>query len=59
MYTLALEVVGTHIRAFINAVPVFDVHDVHRPLMQGGVALICEEGCLSADFVRVQPAASR
>jgi len=48
------EQVGCHLEAVIDGRRVFDIDDVDRPLSGGGVALVCEEGCLSCNAVTVQ-----
>ena len=53
---LSLEVVGSHLRASIDGELLFEVDDSDRPLMGGGVALICEEGRTATKTVRVEPA---
>jgi hypothetical protein len=54
-HDLTLEVVGTQLRAWIDGQPVFDVEDPDRPLTEGGVALVCEQGRTATQVVRVQP----
>jgi hypothetical protein len=54
-YQLALQVEGTHLTAWINGVLVFDFKDDDRPLMDGGVALICTEGRIATDAVTISP----
>ncbi len=56
-YVLSLEVVGAHIRAWLNETLQFEVEDVDCPLMDGAVALVCEEGRTATHAVRVQPVA--
>jgi hypothetical protein len=41
--------------ASVDGTELFDVTDDNRPLTEGGVALVVEDGCLSADAVRVCP----
>jgi len=55
-YDLALETVGTRLRAWIDGDLLFDVVDAERPLTGGGVGLVCTEGCMGSEAVRVQPA---
>jgi len=55
-YDLALEVVGNRLRAWIDDRLLFDIEDDEPRLDAGGVALICEEGCLGCDAVRIAPA---
>ena len=53
-YEFSLQVVGNHLEGSIDGQALFNVDDTDRPLNSGGVALICEEGCLSTDAVTVQ-----
>jgi len=55
-YTLSIEAVGARLRAWIDGRLLFEVEDNDRPLKNGGVALVCEEGRISTDTVTVQPA---
>jgi hypothetical protein len=55
-HKLRLQVAGRRIEAFIDGQQVFTVADDHRPLDGGGVALVCEEGCMSTNAVHVEPA---
>ncbi|MFN8451531.1 MAG: ADP-ribosylglycohydrolase family protein [Anaerolineae bacterium] len=54
-YDLRLDVSGTRLRGWIDGRQVFDVADTDRPLDGGAVALICEEGRMSAKTVSVKP----
>ena len=54
-YQMSLQVVGARLRAAIDGTILFDVEDAHRPLAGGGVALIANEGRLSAGTVFVHP----
>lgn len=54
-YEIELEVCGSRLRAWINQALIFDLVDADQPLSGGGVALICEEGCVSTDAVLVVP----
>jgi hypothetical protein len=54
-YDLRLEVQGSRLRASIDGEEVFDVQDTDRPLTDGAVALVCEEGRAESEFVRVRP----
>ena len=54
-HELSLEVVGTRLRAWIGGQQLFGVNDADRPLIGGGVALVCEEGRTATDAVTVQP----
>jgi hypothetical protein len=53
-YEFGLQVAGRHLEASMNGQVLFSVEDTHRPLTGGGVALVCEEGCISSDTVTVQ-----
>jgi hypothetical protein len=45
---------GNRLRTSVDGEVLFDVED--EPLLNGGaVALICEEGCMAGDSIRVQP----
>ena len=55
-YALALQVTGDRIQGWIDGRQIFDVRDASRPLLGGGVALICEEGRTATTAVRVSPA---
>jgi hypothetical protein len=55
-YNLSLQVIGNRIQGWIDDQLCFDVTDAERPLNGGGVALICSEGRVATDAVRVQPA---
>jgi hypothetical protein len=57
-YELKLEVMGTHLRGWIDGHAVFDVQDTDRPLEGGAVALICEDGRIHASSVSVKPLAN-
>ena len=54
-YELSLEVAGPHLRAWVGDQQVFDVDDTDRPLVGGGVALVCEEGRTATQVVTVRP----
>ena len=54
-YELALELRDKRVIASVDGTELFDVTDDDRPLTEGGVALVVEDGCLSADAVRVCP----
>ncbi len=54
-YRLSLRVRGNRLQASVDGETLFDIED-DEPLLNGGaVALICEEGCMASDGVRVQP----
>jgi ADP-ribosylglycohydrolase len=52
---LSLEVAGNVLKAFVNRKQLFEVTDTQNPLTGGAVALLCEEGRCSAEWVRVEP----
>jgi hypothetical protein len=54
-HDLALEVLGSRLRAWIDGEQLFEVEDTDRPLTGGAVALICEEGRTASQAVKVQP----
>jgi len=54
-YGLSLRVKGNRLQASVDGEVLFDLED-DEPLLHGGaVALICEEGYMASDGVRVQP----
>lgn len=52
-YEISLTVTGSRLRASLDGKTLFDVTD--RDLASGGIALVCEEGRVAADAVRVKP----
>jgi hypothetical protein len=54
-YELSLTVTGGRIQASLDGRALFDVID--RDLPSGGIALVCEEGRMAAETVRVKPEA--
>jgi len=54
-YHLRLTVDGNRILAFVNGVLLLEVEDLDHPLSGGGIALVCEEGCIGTDEVSVRP----
>ena len=54
-YQLTLRVVGDRIIASVNGDQLFDIVDQERPLTAGGIALVIDEGRLSAADVTVKP----
>jgi hypothetical protein len=54
-YEFRLQVNGNHIQASIDGQILFEVKDAEGPLDGGGIALVCAEGHIKADEVRVQP----
>ena len=58
-YELALEVVGSRIKAWVDGVLLANVDDESpRSLRSGAVGLVCEEGTMGSNEVRVAPAAT-
>jgi ADP-ribosylglycohydrolase len=55
-YYLSLEVVGCRLRAWLDDRLLWEGQDHERPLVGGAVALLCQEGRVAVDAVRVQPA---
>jgi ADP-ribosylglycohydrolase len=55
-YALTLRVAGNRIIASVDGAQLFDVIDTDRPLTAGGIALVIDEGRLSAADVTVKPA---
>lgn len=55
-YDLALRVVGHRLEASVDDHRLFSVEDSDRPLLEGGVALVVEEGLMVSTEMRVQPA---
>ena len=58
-HELCLEVVGTHLQAWIDDQQIFEIDDTDRPLTGGAVALVCEQGRTATRTVRVQPRRTR
>ena len=54
-YELHLAVKAAHIDAYINGSHVFGFEDIDRPLKNGGIALVCEEGRIGCDAVSMLP----
>jgi ADP-ribosylglycohydrolase len=54
-YNLALQVEGNRLQGWIGGRQVFDIEDRDQPLLAGGVALVCRDGTIMTDAVRVQP----
>jgi hypothetical protein len=55
-YDVTLEVTGARVRAWLDGAQLFDITDADDPLLGGGVALVCQEGTLTAGTVIVRPA---
>ncbi|MBV9864184.1 MAG: ADP-ribosylglycohydrolase family protein [Abitibacteriaceae bacterium] len=54
-HDLNLQVAGNRITGCIDGRLMFDVRDTNHSLSGGGIALLCEEGRMATDEVRVQP----
>jgi ADP-ribosylglycohydrolase len=54
-YELSLRVEGDRLLASIEGEELFDIEDDDRPLTGGAVALVCEEGRMESEVVRVRP----
>ena len=54
-YDLALRVEGCRIEASVDGRTLFQVQDADRPLLGGGIALVCDEGRTATQAVRVRP----
>ena len=55
-YLFRLQTSGVHLQAWLDGELRFDLRDEENPLTGGGVALICEEGCISCEQVLVSRA---
>lgn len=53
-YQVRLEVRGTNLIGSVNVEEVFRFSDVDSPLMDGGVAFVCEEGLIMSDLLEVR-----
>lgn len=54
-YEMKLAVRGNRIRAFLDGGPLFDVTDDDRPLTEGAIALLCEDGQIISGPVTIRP----
>ena len=54
-HEMTLEVQGSRILGQVDGRTYFDIVDTDRPLLSGGVALICEEGHILTTQVTVSP----
>jgi hypothetical protein len=54
-YDLELAVRGDAISAYVGDEPVFAIHDQDRPLLEGAIALVAEEGRVDVADVAVGP----
>lgn len=55
-YELSLQAKGNTLTASIDGRQLFSVEDADNPLTGGAVGLIVQDGCLSADAVKIEPA---
>ena len=55
-YHLQITVHGNQILAYVDGQLLFKAKDLDRPLTNGGIALVCEEGRIGTDAVFVVPA---
>jgi len=46
-------VIGSRLRASVDGEPLLEVEDDDRPLEGGAVALVCEEGWMTSEYVRI------
>ena len=54
-YDFQLVVRGNQILVSVDGALLFKVKDLDRPISSGGIALVCEEGCIGTDEVSVRP----
>jgi ADP-ribosylglycohydrolase len=54
-YELCLETLDRRLRAWVNGSLLFELEDTQRPLLIGAVALVCEQGCVHVQEVRLSP----
>ncbi len=52
-YVFTLQVTGSRLEAWLNGELLFDLEDTQRPLLNGAVALVCEEGRIATEKVDV------
>ena len=55
-YHFNLEVNGTTVTGSLNGTELISYHDHDAALLDGGIALVCEEGLIMTDEVRVTAA---
>jgi hypothetical protein len=58
-YQFILAVTGTTITGSLNGIELIRYHHPDTPLLDGGIALVCEEGLIMTDEVQVTPLQSR
>ncbi len=54
-YNFNLDVENNTITAAINNQEIIKTKDDDNPLLYGGIALICEKGCIDNDIVQIKP----
>ncbi len=54
-YSLQVEVRDNRILGAVNGALLFEFRDDNRPLIDGGIALVCEEGRIGTDAVTIRP----
>jgi ADP-ribosylglycohydrolase len=54
-HELALSVTGNRLQGYVDGNRLFDVEDTDRPLTEGAVAFVVEEGRLAAEPITVEP----
>lgn len=54
-HDLTLSVNGNRLQGFVDGNSLFDVEDIDRPLTEGAVALVVEEGRLGAEAIQIAP----
>jgi len=54
-YELVLSVTGNRLQGFVDGNQMFDVEDSDRPLIEGAVALMVEEGRLGTAAIKIEP----
>jgi hypothetical protein len=52
---LRVQVIGSHIQGWVNDQLLFDIIDNDESLTEGGVALVCEEGCITCESALIRP----
>lgn len=54
-YELALSVKGNQLQGFVDGNRLFDEDDSDRPLTEGAIALVVEEGRLGIEAIKIEP----
>ncbi len=55
LYALKLTAHKNQVRAYLDNQLLFDFTDLERPLLNGAIALVCDEGRVGCDVVEVHP----